>query len=159
LDFAEYVLENWPIKEKFRELKNQAGNLYKNMTDPITDMLNQIRNAEAVEKTEILIPYSKIKNEIANLLAKEGFVGEVKKATKGKIKALKIALKYDNGIPAIAGLKRVSKPGQRIYESVHDIRKVHGGFGISIVSTSKGLMTNNEAKKSKLGGEIICQVW
>jgi small subunit ribosomal protein S8 len=129
------------------------------MTDPITDMLNQIRNAEAVAKTEVLLPYSKIKNEIANLLSKEGFVGEVKKAMKGKVKGLKITLKYDNGVPAISGSKRVSKPGQRIYESVHEIRKVHGGYGISVVSTSKGLMTNKEARKQKLGGEIICQVW
>jgi small subunit ribosomal protein S8 len=129
------------------------------MTDPITDMLNQIRNAQAVGKTEVLIPLSKIKNEIANLLTKEGFIGEVKKAMKGKIKALKITLKYDNGVSAIAGLKRVSKPGQRIYESVHNIKRVHGGYGISIVSTTKGLMTNKEARKQKLGGEIICQVW
>jgi small subunit ribosomal protein S8 len=129
------------------------------MTDPITDMLNQIRNAQAVGKTEVLIPLSKIKNEIATILAKEGFIGDVKKTTKGKIKVLKISLKYDNGVPAVAGLKRVSKPGQRIYNSVHEIKKVHGGFGISIISTPKGLMTNKEARKQKLGGEIICQAW
>jgi small subunit ribosomal protein S8 len=129
------------------------------MTDPITDMLNQIRNAQAVEKTEVLIPLSKIKNEIATILSKEGFITESKKAVKGKIKVLKIVLKYDNGVSAISGLKRISRPGQRIYDSVHDIKKVHGGYGISIVSTSKGLMTNKEAKKQKLGGEIICQIW
>lgn len=129
------------------------------MTDPITDMLNQIRNAEAVEKTEILIPFSKLKNEILMLLQKENFIADVKKATKEGQKALKITLKYDNGVPAIAGLKRVSKPGQRIYEGTSEIRRVRGGFGISIVSTSKGLMTNKEARKQKLGGEIICQVW
>lgn len=129
------------------------------MTDPITDMLNQIKNAQAVEKQEVLIPFSKLKNEIAMILSKEGFVGEVKNATKAGDKVLKIALKYDNGIPAIAGSKRVSKPGQRIYETVHEIKKVHGGYGISVVSTSKGLMTNKEAKKQKIGGEIICQVW
>ena len=129
------------------------------MTDPITDMLNQIRNAQAVGKTEVLIPLSKIKTEIANLLSKEGFIGEVKKAMKGKIKALKITLKYDDGAPVIAGLRRTSKPGQRIYEGFSEIKKVHGGYGISIVSTSKGLMTNKEARKQKLGGEIICQVW
>lgn len=133
------------------------------MTDPITDMLNQIKNGQAVGKTEVLIPLSKIKNEIANILSKEGFVGEVKKATKGKIKGLKISLKYDNGYPlgapAIAGFKRVSKPGQRIYEGFSEIKKVHGGYGISIVSTSKGLMTNKEARKQKMGGEIICQIW
>ena len=129
------------------------------MTDPITDLLNQIRNAQAVGKTEVLVPTSKIKKEIVNLLSKEGFVGEIKNGMKGKIKALKITLKYDNGLPQIAGLRRTSKPGQRIYEGVTEIRRVHGGYGISIVSTSKGLMTNKEARKQKLGGEIICQVW
>ena len=129
------------------------------MTDPITDMLNQIKNAEAVGKTEVLVPLSKIKNEIAEILSKEGFLGEVKKTTKGKLKILKIALKYDNEVPAIAGFKRVSKPGQRIYNSVHEIKKVHGGYGISIISTSKGLMTNKDARYKKMGGEIICQVW
>lgn len=129
------------------------------MTDPITDMLNQIRNAQAVGKTEVLIPSSKLKSEIANILVKEGLLTDVKKGMKGKIKALKITLKYNDGVPAIAGLKRVSKPGQRIYQGTSEIRKVHGGYGVSIVSTSKGLMTNNEAKKQKLGGEIICQIW
>ena len=129
------------------------------MTDPITDMLNQIRNAQAVGKAEILIPMSKIKNEIATILSKEGFLGEVKKSVKGGHKALKIVLKYDNELPAISGLNRVSKPGQRIYERTIELKKVHGGYGISVVSTSKGLMTNKEAKKQKLGGEIICQVW
>jgi len=129
------------------------------MTDPITDMLNQIRNAEAVAKTEVLVPLSKIKNEIADILSKEGFVGEVKKAVKGKIKSLKITLKYDNGVPAISGFKRVSKPGQRIYNAVSEIRKVRGGYGISIISTSKGLMTNKDARYKKMGGEVICQIW
>ena len=129
------------------------------MTDPITDMLNQIRNAQAVGKTEVLIPLSKIKNEIALIMSKEGFVGEVKKAMKGKIKGLKITLKYDNDEPAIAGSRRVSRPGQRIYEGFDEIKRVKGGFGISIVSTSKGLMTNKEARKQKLVGEVICQVW
>ena len=129
------------------------------MTDPITDMLNQIKNAQAVGKTEVLVPLSKIKNEIANILVKEGFIGEAKKTVKGKARVLKITLKYDDGVPAIAGLKRVSKPGQRIYEGFSEIRKVHGGYGMSIVSTSKGLMTNKEARKQKLGGEIICQIW
>ena len=129
------------------------------MTDPITDMLNQIKNAQAVAKTEIAVPLSKIKNEIAVILSKEGFVGEVKKATKGQGKILKITLKYENEVPAIAGFKWVSKPGQRIYEGFGDLRKVRGGYGLSIISTSKGLMTNKEARFKKLGGEVICQVW
>ena len=129
------------------------------MTDQITDMLNQIKNAQSVGKTEVLVPLSKIKNEIATVLASEGFIIEAKKAVKGDIKALKITLKYENGAPAITGFKRVSKPGQRIYEGFSNLKKVRGGYGISIVTTSKGLMTNKEAKKQKIGGEIICQVW
>lgn len=129
------------------------------MTDPITDMLNQIRNAEAVAKTDIAIPFSKLKNEIATLLAKEEFLGEVKKIAKGKNKILKIALRYDAGIPAIEGAKRVSKPGQRIYTKANEIKKVRGGFGLSIISTPKGLMSGYEARKAKLGGEVLLEVW
>jgi len=129
------------------------------MTDPITDMLNQIKNAQAVNKAEVLIPLSKVKSEIADILSREGFVGEVKKATKGNIKVLKIALKYEDEMPAISGFQRISKPGQRIYERAMDIKKVHGGFGISIISTSKGLKTNKEARYQKLGGEVFCKIW
>ena len=129
------------------------------MTDPITDMLNQIRNAEAVGKPEVFISFSKLKNQIAMLLAQEGFVQEVKKVAKEKNKAMKIVLKYDNGIPAIEGVKRVSKPGQRIYVKNAEIKKVRGGFGIAIISTPKGLMTNTAAKKAKLGGEVMLEVW
>lgn len=129
------------------------------MTDPITDMLNQIRNAQAVQKPEILITFSKLKNEVAMLLSKEGFLGEVKKATKGKTKALKIQLKYEAGLPAIENMKRVSKPGQRIYVKAGEIKKVRGGFGASVISTPKGLMTGMEARQAKLGGEVLLEVW
>ena len=129
------------------------------MTDPITDMLNRIKNAQAVGKQEVLVPYSKLKNEIVMILSKENFVGDVKKIAKGKVKILKIGLKYDNDIPAIEGLKRVSRPGQRIYVKSSEIKKVRGGFGISIISTPKGLMTNNQARKVKLGGEVLCEIW
>ena len=129
------------------------------MTDPITDMLNQIRNAKAVEKPEVSIPLSKAKYEVAKILAQEGFIGEVKKVIKGKIKSMKIVLKYDEGVSKISDLRRVSKPGQRIYAKVSEIKRVKGGYGISVISTSKGLMTNKEAHKLKLGGEVICEVW
>jgi len=129
------------------------------MTDPITDMLNQIRNAQAVGKAEVVLPFSNLKNEVLMLLSKENFLGEIKKIAKGKSKVLKITLKYDNGIPAIEDVKRVSKPGQRIYAGFEGLKKVKGGFGISIVSTPKGLMTNNEARKAKLGGEVLLEVW
>jgi len=127
--------------------------------DPITDMLNQIKNAQAVGKTDVLVPLSKIKNEIAMILSKGGFVGEVKKIMKGRASALKISLKYNDKAPAIMGAKRVSKPGQRIYQTVHEIKKVRGGYGISIISTSRGLMTGKEARKNKLGGEGLLEVW
>jgi small subunit ribosomal protein S8 len=129
------------------------------MTDPITDMLNQIRNAKAVEKPEVSIPLSEAKYEIAKVLAREGFIGEVKKTAKGKMKLMKIVLKYDDGVSKILDLRRVSKPGQRIYSKVSEIKRIKGGYGISIISTSKGLMTNKEAHKLKLGGEVICEVW
>ena len=129
------------------------------MTDPITDMLNHIRNAQAVQKPEVLITYSNLKNEVAMLLSQEGFLGEVKKALKGKTKAIKMQLKYENGLPAVEGLKRVSKPGQRIYVKAGEIKKVRGGFGISVISTPKGLMTGLAARKAKLGGEVLLEIW
>ncbi len=122
-------------------------------------MLNQIRNAEAVAKPEVLIPFSNLKNEIGLILSKEGFLADAKKVAKDKSKLLKLVLKYDGGIPAIEGAKRVSKPGQRIYVKNSEIKKVRGGFGIAIISTPKGLMTGMEAKKAKLGGEVLFEVW
>lgn len=129
------------------------------MTDPITDMLNRIKNGQAVSKTEVLVPFSKLKNEIVTVLEKQNFIGEIKKNVKGKSKVLKISLKYKDGSGAIEGLRRISKPGQRIYVSAQEIKNVRGGFGISVISTSKGLMTNSEAKKAKLGGEVLIEVW
>ena len=105
------------------------------MTDPITDMLNQIKNAQAVGKPEVLIGTSKMKNEIANILFAENFIGEIKKTSKGDKQVIKISLKYDNGIPAISGFKRISKPGQRIYQGTRDIKKVRGEYGVSVIST------------------------
>jgi len=129
------------------------------MTDPITDMLNRIRNAQAVLKLTVDVPISKIKLEICQVLAREGLIkGFEKKGRKNK-KIIQIALQYDEKIPAISGMKRISKPGQKIYLPYKKIRKVKGGYGLSIISTSKGLMTNKEARKKRLGGEVICEVW
>ena len=129
------------------------------MTDPITDMLNQIKNGEAVAKPEVLIKFSNLKNEFAKILAEAGFILEIKKIAKGKAKSMKIILKYNGKEPAISGFKRVSKPGQRIYVKADEIKKVRQGYGISIISTPKGLMTNTQAKKTKLGGELMAEVW
>ncbi len=129
------------------------------MTDPITDMLNRIRNAQAVGKETVEIPFSNLKYEIAQILEKEGFVEKVEKRGKKSRKFIELTLKYENGLPAISGLKRVSKPGQRIYLPYGKLKPVKGGYGISIISTSKGLMTNKGARKNKLGGEVLCEIW
>jgi len=130
------------------------------MTDPIADMLTQIRNAQKVRLSEVLIPFSKIKFELAKILEKEGFIVKVLEETGKFPKKIKIILKYDlDKNPVIHEIKRVSKPGQRIYAKANKLPKVLGNLGIAIVSTSKGLMTTKEARKRKLGGEILCQVW
>lgn len=134
------------------------------MTDPITDMINRIKNAQAVYHQTVEVPFSELKHDIAKILETEGFVKKVEK--KGKIpkKVMEIALKYSKSeagksTPAIAGFRRISKPGQKLYAPYKDIKRVRDGYGISIISTSKGLLTNKEAKKQKVGGEIICEVW
>jgi len=129
------------------------------MTDPITDFLNRIRNAQAVLKPEVFVPFSNLKYEIAKILEKKGFVEKVEKKGRKTKRIIEITLKYQEKIPAISGLTRISKPGQRIYVRAKKIKKVKGGYGFSIISTPKGLMTDKEARKQKLGGEVICEVW
>ncbi len=127
--------------------------------DPIADMLTSIRNAQAVLKETVVIPYSEIKFEIAKVLKKENFIKEVEKKGRKTRKSIEIKLKYENKKPAILSLKRISKPGQRIYTTAGKIKKVRSGYGISIISTSKGLMTNKQARKQNIGGEILCEIW
>jgi len=127
-------------------------------TDPISDMLTRIRNAAATRKSEVVMPYSKLKHNLANILHKEGYVAEVK-VREGALKELEIKLKYDGSESVLTDLKRVSKPGQRIYVPMDRIPRANGGLGITILSTSKGLMTDREARKQKYGGEVICQIW
>jgi len=130
------------------------------MTDPITDMLNRIRNAQAVRHRTVEIPHSNLKYKLAEILAKNGFVSKIEKKKRKNKKIIKIYLKYNpDNTPFISGLKRISKPGQRIYKKAKEIRKVKGGYGIAIVSTSKGLMTDKEARAKKIGGEVLCEIW
>ena len=130
------------------------------MNDTISDMLTRIRNAQMVKKAEVIIPYSKFKGSLANLLLEEGWIKSADVKEEGAIKTLVIALKYDeSGEPIITGIKRVSKPGQRIYSKRVEIPKLLGGMGTTIVSTSKGLMTDKSARMNKIGGEVICQIW
>lgn len=129
-------------------------------TDPISDMLTRIRNAAAVKKIEVSLPYSKLKFNLANLLQQNGWIETVSATNEGKMKILQLGLRYDNeGMSVISGINRLSKPGQRIYSKVTKIPRVALGNGVTIVSTSKGLMTSDRARKEKLGGELMCQIW
>lgn len=128
------------------------------ITDPISDMLTRIRNAQAVHKREVVMPYSKVKFAIAKILEKEGYVEGVGQIEQGKFPALRIGLKYRDRFPAIQNLRRVSKPGQRIYTKSAELPKVLSDFGIAIISTPNGLMTNKEARARRLGGEVICEI-
>ena len=126
-------------------------------------MLTRIRNASKVKKASVFIPFSKMKLEIAKILKREGYIAdisEIKPGTEGyKFGGLEIALKYADGQPAISSLKRISKPGQRQYADKDNLPVVFNNYGLAIISTSKGLMTNIQAKKSGLGGEIVCEVY
>ena len=131
-------------------------------TDPIEDMLTRIRNAKMVSLTEVEMPSSKLKVELAKLLKSEGYVEDYAVIEKegSNFKTLKITLKYDEkSKPVISNLKRVSRPGLRNYCKAKDIPQVLGGMGIAIISTSKGLLTDRKAKKENVGGEILCYVW
>lgn len=128
------------------------------MTDPIADMLTRLRNALAVKKSEIVLPYSKIKLAIADILKQHGYVVDYKKSddNHGEIR---ISLKYNGNQAAITNLKRISKPGQRIYVPADELPIVLNNFGIAIISTSQGIMTNKEAKKLSIGGEVLCEIY
>lgn len=130
------------------------------MTDPIADMLTRIRNANQNKSAEVIIPASKIKLEILNVLKNEGYISEVEFVEDGKQGSIKVTLKYtEKKERVIKGIKRISKPGLRVYASVTDMPKVLNGLGIAVVSTSKGVMTDREARKEHLGGEVLAYVW
>lgn len=130
------------------------------MTDPIADMLTRIRNASTAQHDEVLIPSSKIKVGIADILKREGYIRDfqIERGDKGPV--LKIDLKYGpNRQRTILGIKRISKPGLRVFAQRDGIPRVLGGLGIAIISTSKGLVTDKQAAKAGVGGEVVCYVW
>ncbi|MCF6094812.1 30S ribosomal protein S8 [Microaerobacter geothermalis] len=130
------------------------------MTDPIADMLTRIRNANTVRHEKVEIPGSKLKKEIAEILKREGFVRDAEFIEDGKQGVIRIFLKYGpNNERVISGLKRISKPGLRVYAKKEEIPRVLGGLGVAILSTSKGVMTDKEARQAQVGGEVICYVW
>ena len=129
------------------------------VTDPVADMLTRIRNAVMAHHDSVLIPASRIKLSIAKILKDEGFVADYTVLRGKPQRVIKIILKYIDGRPAIVGLERVSKPGLRMYVGRGEIPRVYGGLGITILSTSKGVMTGQAAWRRNLGGELLCYVW
>jgi len=131
------------------------------MSDPIADMLTRIRNANTAKLDTVDVPASKMKLAIANILLDEGFIAKYDLIDEGAFKNIRITLKYgkDKNEKIISGIKRISKPGLRIYASRENMPKVLGGLGIAIVSTNKGVMTDKEARKNNVGGEILAYIW
>ena len=130
------------------------------MTDPIADMLTRIRNANTVGHATVDIPASKMKTAICQILLDEGYIKSFNVTEDGKQGMIKVALKYTEGkTPAISGLRRVSKPGLRIYSNVEEMPRVMKGLGVAIISTSKGVMTDRQARKENVGGEVLAFIW
>jgi small subunit ribosomal protein S8 len=130
------------------------------MTDPIADMLARLRNAIQAHHERVEVPTSKVKVEIARILKSEGFISNYKVMDDGVRTMLRIYLKYSSeGEPVIHGIERISRPGRRVYRTKGDIPRVLGGLGLSIVSTSRGVLSGSEAIRTGVGGEVLCQVW
>ncbi|MFQ5478519.1 MAG: 30S ribosomal protein S8 [Candidatus Binatia bacterium] len=130
------------------------------MTDPIADLLTRIRNAAMAHLAVVEVPWSRIKEQIARLLCEEGYVDKIEIQGEGPGRRVIVTLRYgEDGRSAIVGLRRVSKPSLRIYSSAKDAPKVRNGLGISILSTPKGLLVDREARRSCVGGEVLCEVW
>ena len=130
------------------------------MNDPIADMLTRIRNAQVARHDTVTIPASNMKKAIAKILLDEGYIKSVENVNDGLQGSIKITLKYlDKKQPVIVGLRRISKPGLRVYATFEELPKVLGGLGIAIVSTSRGVMTDRAARKENIGGEVLCYIW
>ncbi|HZS94501.1 MAG TPA: 30S ribosomal protein S8 [Chloroflexota bacterium] len=131
-----------------------------NNTDPIADMLTRVRNASLASHPTVDVPFSKIKLAIAKIMEQEGYVSGYNIVEDGKRKILRLQLKYDDERrPVVNGLRRVSRPGRRIYAGMHDIPRILGGLGTVVISTNRGVMSGREARKRHLGGELIAEIW
>ena len=152
-----YVSVNLQIKGKFQALKSHLGNMH---TDPISDMLTRIRNAIAVKHETVMIPHSRVKEQLAKILVREGFLRDVHVKKRGVKGYLILSMQYDaDGIPSFHGSRRISKPGKRIYSNAKTLYPIRGGYGRAIISTPEGLLTDREARRKNIGGEILCHVW
>jgi small subunit ribosomal protein S8 len=130
------------------------------MTDPVSDMLTRVRNATMVRHDRTDIPASKMKLALAKILKQEGFIRTFKVLEEGPQGVIRIYLKYaDDGEPVIHGMRRVSKPGRRVYRGVEDLPKVRNGLGVAVVSTNRGVLTDEQARSLRVGGEVLCEIW
>jgi small subunit ribosomal protein S8 len=130
------------------------------MTDPVADMLTRIRNATTVRHDRTDVPASKMKLEIAKILKQEGFIRTFKLLEEGPQGLIRIYLKYaDDGEPAIHGMRRVSRPGRRVYRAAGELPKVQSGLGVAVVSTNRGVLTDEQARSLRVGGEVLCEIW
>jgi small subunit ribosomal protein S8 len=130
------------------------------MTDPIADMLTRIRNAVRVERPHVTMPISKVKRGLAEVLKREGYIWDWREEETEPVRQLRLELKYGpNGERVIRHIKRVSKPGRRVYSGAAQLRPILNGLGISIISTSRGVISDREARQKKLGGEVLCELW
>ena len=129
------------------------------MTDPIADMLTRLRNSAAAGQASLTLPYSKLKSDISQILKKEGYIKETELVTVDGHQNIKIQTKFVNKTSAITGLKRVSRPGLRRYVGAGEIPRVLGGLGIAVLSTSRGILSGHEARKQKVGGELLAYIW
>ena len=129
------------------------------LSDPIGDMIARVKNAQERKHKKVELPSSKFKSKIADILKNEGFIKDFKVSTEDKKSILSLELKYHSGNPVISNFERVSKPGRRIFSSADSLPKINNGLGIAILSTPKGVMTDIDARKQKIGGEIVCKVF
>ena len=129
------------------------------LSDPIGDMIARVKNAQARKHKKVELPSSKFKSKIADILKNEGFIKDFKVSTEEKKNILSLELKYHSGNPVISNFERVSKPGRRIFSSADSLPKINNGLGIAILSTPKGVMSDMDARKQKVGGEIVCKVF
>jgi len=148
------------LKEKYQEWLNQVGRKeIMSLNDPIGDMLARIKNSQLRNHKKVELPSSNFKQKIAEVLKNEGYINNYQVSSDKNKSKLEIELKYNYGSPVISSIQRVSKPGRRIFSSAESLPKINNGLGIAIVSTPKGVMTDIDARKQKIGGEIICKVF
>jgi len=129
------------------------------VTDPISDFLTRVRNASKARKLRVDVPASKMKKNLAEILKTQKFINDYSVVEDNKQNILRLELKYSNGNPAISGLRKISKPGLRVYKKSDELPKVLNGLGVAVVSTSQGLLTDKEARKQAIGGEVVCYIW